>query len=48
MPKRAQCPAVFDPQLSFGAGSGTENSIILGYEAQAGQLHLYPGSQSEW
>ena len=28
---------VADPQLTFGAGSGTENSGALGYEAEAGQ-----------
>ncbi|SFV16098.1 S8 family serine peptidase [Pseudoduganella namucuonensis] len=28
---------VADPQLAFGAGSGTENSAMLGYEAEAGQ-----------
>lgn len=28
---------VVDPQLTYGAGSGTENSNSLGYEAEAGQ-----------
>lgn len=29
--------AVANPQAAFGAGSGTENSAILGYELEAGQ-----------
>jgi serine protease len=29
--------AVADPQSAFGAGSGTENAMTLGYEAEAGQ-----------
>lgn len=29
--------AVADPQASFGEGSGTENSSVLGFEAEAGQ-----------
>ncbi len=29
--------AVADPQLAFGAGSGTENDATLGYTAEAGQ-----------
>ncbi|SCY31625.1 Subtilase family protein [Nitrosospira sp. Nl5] len=29
--------AVADPQGAFGAGSGTENDMTLGYEAEAGQ-----------
>ena len=29
--------AVPDPQAAFGAGSGTENDMTLGYEAEAGQ-----------
>lgn len=29
--------AVADPQAAFGAGSGTENDMTLGYEAEAGQ-----------
>jgi hypothetical protein len=28
---------VVDPQAAFGAGSGTENDMTLGYEAEAGQ-----------
>lgn len=28
---------VADPQASFGQGSGTENSVTLGYEVEAGQ-----------
>jgi hypothetical protein len=34
--------AVPDPQAAFGAGSGTENDMTLGYEAKAGQdNHVY-------
>lgn len=34
--------AVADPQAAFGAGSGTENDMALGYEAEAGQdNHVY-------
>jgi hypothetical protein len=29
--------AVADPQAAFGAGSGTENDVALGYEAESGQ-----------
>lgn len=29
--------SVADPQSTFGAGSGTENDMTLGYEAEAGQ-----------
>lgn len=29
--------AVADPQAAFGAGSGTENDVTLGYEAESGQ-----------
>ena len=29
--------AVPDPQAAFGAGSGTENDVTLGYEAESGQ-----------
>jgi serine protease len=29
--------AVADPQTAFGAGSGTENDVTLGYEAESGQ-----------
>ena len=32
--------AVADPQLAFGAGSGTENSSSLGYTVEAGQDNL--------
>ena len=32
-----QPTAVTDPQASFGEGSGTENSDVLGFEAEAGQ-----------